>query len=438
MRGVSGPFCRHFRSDPATSTVHEVVITGLGIVCPIGIGADAVWASIAGRRSGVRAVPELVEAGAPISIAGDVADFDPKEFVKPRKSLKVMSRETQLGFAAAEMAWAHAQLDGSGVDPDRLGVTCGSNMFAPEVPELAAACHASDSGGGKFDFSRWGNEGLREVFPLWLLKYLPNMAPAHVSIAHDARGPSNSLVAGDTSGLLALIEAAGVVARGHADVMLAGGASSSFAWMDLMWHAGARLSRRVDEPARACRPFDADRDGMVGAEGAAMFVLETRAHAESRGVIPMAKIAGYGRRYEPATASYQPTGRGIEQAIQASLEMAGIKADDVGHVNAHGLSTELDDRIEAAAVRRTLGDVPVTAPKSFFGNIGAGAGAVELAVSLLGLERGLVPPTLNYETPDPKCPVNVVTELGSSRAPTALILNHRTTGQAVSLLVSTE
>jgi len=336
------------------------------------------------------------------------------------------------------MAWEHARLDDAQLDPDRLGVTCGSNMFCPELAELAAACHASDAGGGKFDFTRWGREGLREVFPLWLLKYLPNMAPAHVSIAHDARGPSNSIVAGDVSGLLALIEAADIVGRGHADVMLAGGISSSIGWMDLLWHGGARLSRRVEEPERACRPFDADRDGAVGAEGAAIFVMETRAHAQARGVKPIARLMGYGRRYEPATETYHPSGRSIEQAIEAALHMAGASAADLGHVNAHGLSTELDDRVEAQAIRRTLGDVPVTAPKSFFGNIGAGSGAVELAMSLLGLERGLVPPTLNYDTPDPKCPVNIVTELTPSRKPTALVLNHRTTGQAVALLVAAE
>lgn len=416
----------------------EVVVTGLGIVCPIGIGADAVWASIEAGRSGVRRVPEMLEAELPIPIAGDVADFDPKEFVKPRKSLKVMSRETQLGFTASEMAWLDAGLEGANVDPDRLGVTSGSNMFCPEMPELAAACHASDSGDGIFDFNRWGNTGLREVFPLWLLKYLPNMAPAHVSIAHDARGPSNSIVAGDVSGLLALIEAADVVARGHADVMLAGGASSTIGWMDLIWHAGARLSQRIDEPTRACRPFDADRDGMVGGEGAAMFVLETREHAEARGAEPLARIAGYGRRYEPATTSYRPTGQSIAQAIEAAVAMAGVAKESIGQVSAHGLSTELDDRIEAGAIRRTLDDVPVTALKSYMGNIGAACGAVELAITLLGLQRGKVAATLNYETPDPKCPVNVATELGAARSPLALLLNHRTTGQAVSLLVEAE
>jgi 3-oxoacyl-[acyl-carrier-protein] synthase II len=405
------------------------------MVAPIGVGGDAVWASILAGRSGVRAVPEYVEAGLPVFIAGDVADFDPKEFVKPRKSLKVMSRETQLGFAAAEMAWEHARLEGVDIDPDRLGVTLGSNMFCPEVPELAAACHASDSGGGRFDFTRWGKEGLREIPPLWLLKYLPNMVPAHIGIAHDARGPSNSIVAGDTSGLLAIIEAADVVARGHADVMLTGGTSSMIDWMDLLWHGGARLSHRVEEPERASRPFDAERDGIVGGEGAAVFVIETEQHALARGAKPIARILGFGRRHEPATESYQPTGRSIELAITAALEMAGASATDVGHLNAHGMSTDIDDRIEAQAIRKTLGNVPVTAPKSYFGNLGAASGAVELAISLLGLDRGVIPPSINYNTPDPECPVNVVTRTTPTRSKTVLALNHRTTGQAVALLL---
>lgn len=411
----------------------------MGIVCPLGVGAEAVWTSLQSGRSGVRVVPELADAGLPIPIAGDVADFDPKQYVKPRKSLKVMSRETQLGFTASEMAWAAARLDDAGVDPDRLGVTSGSNMFCPEVDELASAYHASDGGGGNFDFARWGREGLREIFPLWLLKYLPNMAPAHTSIVHDARGPSNSIVAGDTSGLLAVIEAADVVARGHADVMLAGGTSSTIGWMDLLWHAGARLSRRIAEPERACRPFDADRDGFVGGEGAAMFVLETRAHAAARGAPPLATVLGYGRRHEPAAiATYRPTGASIAAAIEAALRMGGLAASQVGHVNAHGLSTEIDDRVEAQAIRDTLGDVPVTAPKSWMGNSGAAAGAVELAVSLLGLQHGVIPPTLNYETPDPNCPVNVTTQFTPARSPVVLALSHKTTGQAVSLLLAAE
>jgi len=407
----------------------------MGIVSPIGVGADAVWASLVAGKSGVRHVPDLVAAEHPIPIAGEVVDFDAKEFVKPRKALKVMARETQLGFAAAEMAWAEAGLDDAKLDPDRLGVTCGSNMFCPELPELEPGCRACDAGGGRFDFNRWGSDGLREVQPLWLLKYLPNMLPAHISITHDARGPSNAIVAGETSGLLAIIEAAEAVARGHADVMITGGASSTIAMMDWMWHGGARLSRRIDEPHRASRPFDADRDGWVGAEGAAMFVLESRAHAEARGAQPIARIRGFGRRNQPTANDHASTGTAIRQAIAAALAMAGAEPADVGYVSAHGMSTELDDRVEAEAIRATLDDVPVTAPKSFFGNIGAAGGALELAVSLVGLQRDEIPPTLNYDTPDPKCPVNIVTEPTPVRTSSVMAISHRTTGQAVTLLV---
>lgn len=413
----------------------EVVITGLGIVCPIGVGSGAVGSALAAGRSGVRAVPELVEAGFPIPIAGDVADFEPKQYVKPRKALKVMSRESQLGFAAADLAYDQAQLGSSGVDPDRFGVTCGSNMFVPEIPELAAACHASDDGTGRFDFQKWGTEGLDEIIPLWLLKYLPNMTPCHIGIARDARGPSNSILAGETSGVLALIEAADVVARGHADVMIAGGVSSTICLMDMVWRNCARLSRRVDEPERASRPFDRDRDGYVGAEGAALFVVEKRSHAEARGVPPIARLLGSSRTNEAAADDYQPTGSAIRRSIEMALRSADISAADVGHVSAHGMSTPLDDRIEAQAIAELLGETPVTATKSFIGNIGAAGGAVELAISLIGLLHSAVPPTLNYESPDPDCPVNVVTETTPMANRLVLKLSHRTMGSAAAVVL---
>ncbi|MAT72330.1 MAG: 3-oxoacyl-ACP synthase [Planctomycetaceae bacterium] len=415
--------------------MREVVVTGLGLVTPIGVGAEAAWDAISAGRSGVRVVPELAEAGHPIPIAGTVVDFEPKQYVRPRKALKVMSRETQLGFSAAELAWEHAQLEGLEIEPERIGVLCGSNMFCPELGELAAASHACEDGAGQFDGDRWGDAAMSEMFPLWLLKYLPNMVPAHIGIAHDLRGPSNGIVAGDTSGLLAVIESADIVARGAADVMLAGGVSTMLGMMDVMWHAGARLSRRVDEPERAMRPFEAQRDGTVGAEGAAVLVLETREHALARGVEPLAVLRGYGRRCEPVADTHQPTGRGIEQAITAALQSADMQSADVGMVLAHGASTQVEDRAEAAGIAAALGDVPVTALKSYLGNIGAGAGAVELALGILAARAGVVPATLNYETPDPDCPVNVSAAERPARSASLVAVNHRMTGQAVALAV---
>lgn len=416
--------------------MHEVVITGIGIVCPLGVGRESVSAAVERCQSGVRTIPWLAESGFPVTFGGEVPDFDPKQYVKPRKSLKVMCREIQMAFTAAELAWADAALDDVQLDPERMGVVCGANLFRSELDELVNLYRVADNQ-GQFDFTRW-KEAMRELYPLWMLKYLPNMAACHIGIAHDARGPNNTIVEGDVSALLAIIEAADAVARGHAEVMLTGATSTMFSPIDLAWHAGARMSRNNEHPSEACRPFDARRDGSVWSEGATMFLLESKDHAQRRGAKPLASILGHGRRCENSSESKKPTGQAIRQAIEAALAMSHVPASEVGHVNAHGLGTVDDDAIEAQAIHRVLDSVPVTAPKSYFGNLGAASGAAELAISLLGLRNGVVPPTLNYKQPDPACPVNVVTQPTAARSPAVLALNHKITGQAVALMVSVE
>jgi 3-oxoacyl-[acyl-carrier-protein] synthase II len=420
----------HLESNP----VQDVLITGLGIACPLGIGCDDVWNAVENRESGVRAVPQMVEAAYPIPIAGKLADFEPKLYVKPRKSLKVMCRETQLAFTAAELTWVDAGLDQATVDPERLGVIVGTNIYQSDIADLTGAYLASCQT-GQFDLEQFGSVGMREMNPLWMLKYLPNMAACHIGIARDARGPINTIVHGDVSSLLAIIEAASVISRGQADVMLAGGASSMLSQVDLAWHGSANLSQNIANPAAACRPFDALRDGAVGGEGAAIFVLESRAHAEARQGRVLGKVLGYGRRYGISSNGQPPSGTAVRGAIEAALESSQLQPSEIGHVNAHGLSTVQDDALEAQAIHHTLGDVPVTAPKSFFGNLGAGSGAVELAVSLMGMQRGIVPPTLNYDQPDPNCPVNLVAAPQASRSPAFMTLNHKLTGQATALVV---
>ncbi len=416
--------------------MQEVVLTGIGLACPLGIGRDAVWSAIENRQSGVRVIERLAATNYPTPIGGEVLDFHPKQYVKPRKSLKVMNRETQLGFTAAELAWMDAQLDDAALDPERLGAVVGTNSFRSKIEDVTEVYQAIARNGEEV-LAGWG-EAMREMYPLWMLKYLPNMTCCHIGIAHDMRGPINTIVEGNVSSLMAIIEAADVIARGHADVMVAGGSGTMLSAVDLVWHGGAEMSPSVSNPAAACRPFEATRDGTTTGEGAAMFVLESRAHAERRGASVQGKILGYGRRCEPCADSQKPTGQAIRQAIEAALEIGQLNANEIGHVNANGLATINDDLIEARAIEQTLGDVPVTAPKSFFGNLGAAGGAVELAVSLLGLQHGVVPPTLNYEQPDPACPVNVVGETQPSRASTVLALNHKLTGQAVALVVSGE
>jgi len=414
---------------------HDIVITGVGAVCPIGIGKQAVWEALVQRRSGVQPLYLFNGADLPAPFGGAVAGFDPLRFIRPRKSLKVMSRDIQLAFAAAELACDDAQTRQKPIDPDRLGIVFGADMIACELAELVAAFRSCMTG-GRFDFSRWGETAMNEVCPLWLLKYLPNMPACHIGMSQDARGPNNSLTMGEVSGLAAMAEGIRVIERGHADAMIVGGSGSRL-------HAGAfirglnyELSRRSDDPTAASRPFDATRDGMVNGEGAAAFLIESRRHAEARGARILARVLGSAEAFEPNRNGTPRKGSGIRNAISRALRDARVDPREIGHVNAHGQSTRLDDEIEAQAIRETLGDVPVTAPKSFFGNLGAGTGAVEMVASLLAIERALIPPTLNYRTPDPKCPVSVVNSSGSPLGrPTALVLNHTPFGHAVALVL---
>jgi 3-oxoacyl-[acyl-carrier-protein] synthase II len=413
----------------------DIVITGLGVVSPIGIGTTAFWEALAAGSSGIRPVDLFDASSLKVRFGGQIPDFDPKHYVRPRKSLKVMSREIQLGFAAAELALADAGITPNSLDPDRFGVVFGNDMIYADLEDLEPAYRRSDRG-GEFDFQLWSEAIHEEVHPLWLLKHLPNMTASHVAIAHDARGPNNSIVLGDVSGLLAIAEAASVIRRGWADVMLAGGTGCRLHPTALVARGDALLSHRADDCAAACRPFDRDRDGMVNGEGAGTLVLESREHARRRGAPIRARLVASAVRCEPRARRDGLSGASLEQAIRAACQEAGLEPGGVGHVNAHGVSTIEMDRAEARAIQAELGRVPVTAPKSFFGHLGAGGGVVELVASILGLERGLVPPTLNYLSPDPDCPVNVVHgEPLAGRPATAVKVNLCSTGQAAAVVI---
>ena len=414
----------------------EVVITGVGIVSPIGIGRGPFWTSLCGRSSGIRRITAFDVAGSGFPFGGEIHDFDPKEFVKPRKSLKVMSREIQFGVVAAGLAMTDAGLAPGAADPERLGVVFGADMMHCDLDEVANA-YRRCTADGRFDSSLWGRCAMDEIYPLWMLKYLPNMPACHIAIAHDARGPNNSHSLGESSSLTAIAEAARIIERGAADVMIAGGASSRI--HPILWARSPLLpvSRRADDPAKVLRPFDAQRDGFVNGEGSGALILESRRHAEARGAQVLARVAGAGGSFEPPANGKPLAGDATRRAIRGALRTAGLAPRDLGHVNAHGLSTVADDRAEAGAIRELLGEVPVTAPKSYFGNLGAGTGAVEMAVSVLALEAGVVPVTLNYDQPDPECPINVVHRepLTDGRS-AALILNQSPMGQSVAVAIT--
>jgi 3-oxoacyl-[acyl-carrier-protein] synthase II len=414
----------------------EVVITGVGVASPIGIGRQAFWHSLREGRSGIRPFADGQAVQESLRFGGVVPDFDPKQYVTPRKSLKVMSRDIQLGFTAAQLACDDAGLVEGAVDPDRFGVVFGADMIYCDPTELTDAFR-SCLRDGAFDFAAWGQHALRQMYPLWLLKYLPNMPACHIAIARDARGPNNSLTLGDVSSLTALAEAVRVIERSLADVVISGGSGSRIHPMVLIFKQDDERSRRAHDPAAASRPFDADRDGLVYGEGAAALVLESRQSAEARGAKVLARVLGYANTFEPRVGTNPLEGLAIRSSIAGALRSAGLQPGDIGHVNAHGASTIRQDQLEAQAIRDLLGDVPVTAPKSYFGNLGAAGGAVELAASVLALEHQQIPPTLNYHRPDPLCPINVIhgqpAPLGP---PTVLALSQASTGQAAAVVLA--
>lgn len=413
----------------------EVVITGVGVVSPIGIGREAFWQSLTAGASGIRQFslfqpfPDI-----PFQIGAPLAEFDAKEYVQPRKSLKVMSVEIQAAYAAGSLAMKDAGLAKGVLDPNRFGVVLGSELLYGEVAEVTEAfrhCHVD----GVFHYDRWAEFSFKDLFPLWMLKYLPNMAACHIGIAHDARGPTNSIVEGQVSSLLAVAEGASAIERGIADVMLAGGSGSQLAPSAFAFRRHREMKWEGDPRAASC-PFDARRMGTVPGEGSGIVVLEAREHAERRGATILAHVAATASRYESPQKPGGLTGRAIRNSLQSVLEKGGLQPADIGHVNAQGESSQEKDRLEAQAIREVLGDVPVTAPKSYFGDLGAGSGAVELIASVLALVNRSVPPTLNYEVRDPACPIDVIhgSPLEGAK-PTAVVLNQADTGQASAVLL---
>ncbi len=413
----------------------EIVITGVGVVSPIGIGNELFWESLREGRSGVRRFDVFEGSDIPSPLGASVEDFDPKKYVRPRKSLKMMSRDIQLGVSAAELACQQAMLNTNPADPERLGIVFGADMIACQIDELHEA-FAACTKGGEFDFKLWGKEAMAHMFPLWMLKYLPNMPACHIGIAQDMRGPNNTLTLGEVSSLAAVAEAWQVIKRGQADVMVAGGTSSRIQPTVWAYRRAYHLSERLEDPQGACRPFDATRDGTVHGEGAGAFVLEDRDHAERRGANIIARILGCDSCFEIQPDAQTPTGEAIVRSIQGVLRKTGLSIDDIGYINADGLGTPLDDKIEAKAIHEAAGDVPVTGLKSFFGDLGAGTGAVEMAGSVLAFKEGLIPYTRNYQTPDPQCPVNVVRgQPAKMTKPYAMVTNHSRIVQAVSVVL---
>jgi 3-oxoacyl-[acyl-carrier-protein] synthase II len=423
----------------------RVVITGLGVVSPLGLSPDTYWEKLSKGQSGIRqAMPDAIAA--PGHVGGQIPDFNEdvtKEVMpkKQRKFVRVMCREIELGVVSALSAVTQSGLDLEAIDHERFGVDFGANlMFSPpEVLKDAAWAVSEDTPRGKkFIYDRWGGHGMNVLEPLWLLKYLPNMPACHIGIAVDARGPNNSLTLDDASGNLAVGEAARIIQRDRADVMIAGTTGTKLHAVKTM-HAALwkDLARGEGPPETWCRPFDARRTGQVVAEGACSVILETLQHAEARGATIYGEVLGMGSSCATARDGSADVTTAVVNAMTAALRDAALEPSTIGHVNAHGVSIRQTDVAEAAAIRRVFPDgVAVTGLKSYLGNSGAGAGVLELVGSVLALRNGLIPMTLNCEQPDPECSIDVVR--GRHR-PTdnKLFLNVNVTrvGQASALVV---
>ena len=411
----------------------DVVITGLGVVSPIGIGHQEFWDSLSTGASGVEVREAFKDTQWPFRIAAPVKEFSGKQFIKPRKAIKIMCSPIQFGCAAAAMAVQHANLEPGDVAADRVGTVFGTETFfadPTEVADVFQRCTVDKD----YQHDRWGEFAMREIQPLWMLKYLPNMAASHISIALDARGPSNSICQGEASGLLALIEAASLIKRGAADVVVAGGTGSKMAMTAMLYRGTQQLSNRIDEPEKASRPFDVDRDGMVVGEGSGALVLESAKHAKARGAPVLATLAGWARSFlNPNSDQF---GDALAANYQASINNASIQPQDIDCVNAHASGSLIYDQVEATAIKNVLADKPVVAHKGNFGNIGPGTSIVELIGGVLAKQNGLIPKSINCDQVDPKCPINVVdSNLAIEPSANLLKSSFSATGQIASIVI---
>ena len=422
-------------SDMASST-RRAVVTGLGVISPIGTGPAAFWQALEAGTSGIRTVQAFDASALPCHIAGEIPDFVAKNVIdkSARRSLNAMARTVQLGVVGCQFAMQDCGLTKGSITPERFGIEFASVMGATDIDDLATASTKASAGTGlPVNMAVWGREGLGDIPPLWMLKYLPNMPACHATIMFDIQGPSNTLIPNDAAGVLVLGEALRILRRGAADFLLVGGSESKVHPLSMArFNTFAPLTHADGPPEKAVRPFDRDRSGTCLGEGTAVFGFEELDHAKKRGAKVLAEVVGFA-----SGVDRDLSGTGLARVIRNALASAGIQPRDVDHVNAHGLGVRDADAFEARGIGAVFGrDVPVFAPLSRFGNLGAAAGAMELACSVLALHHGKLPGTLNHDNPDPACPVAVHT--GAPRPvtkPYAVKVSHTDLGQcAVAVL----
>ena len=382
----------------------RVVVTGLGAVTPVGLTVDDFWKGVLAGESGIEEIAAFDTTGFIVRIAGELKNFDPEEYLG-RREVRTMDRYAQLFYASTAQALTDAGIDYTD-DPDaalRAGVVIGGGIGGIiSVQESIEILLDPDRGG-------------RRMSPYTITQIIPNMGAGYVSIGFNLLGPVTCTVTACAASANAIGDAAELIRRGAADVMVAGGAEAPIREYAVAGFAQARaLSTRNDDPVGASRPFDADRDGFVMAEGSASLILEERDHALARRAHIYAEVLGYGMSSDAYHITLpKPGGTGAARAMTAAIEDAEIEPADIDYINAHGTSTPANDSTETAAIKLALGEeaarkVAISSTKSMTGHLLGGAGAVEAVACILAIRDGIVPPTINYTTPDPECDLDYV------------------------------
>ncbi len=410
-----------------TTEHSSILVTGIGVVAPNGIGPESFWESIIRGRSAAGPIKGLPVDDLQCRIGCQVIDFDPHEYISPKKARRI-DRTSQLATAAAMMAFEDAGLDFSRQDPKRIGL-----------------CEGTSLGGSEWLFRQYDiyqERGLQRVNPFTITAAFVGSASGEIAIHLGIRGPCLTVCTGSASGADAVVQAMNMLSLGEADVVLAGGAEAPFVLpIVALFNRVGVLTGRNDDPAGACRPFDADRDGFVLGEGAAFLVLEREEDALERNAPIRVRAAGFGRTCDAYHMNApDPEGIGASEAIQGALERSGLEADRIGYINAHGTATRLNDPMEAKAIRSSLGSwgeqVPVSSTKPVTGHLLGASGAVEAVAAVLAIQNQALPPNLNLSRPDPDCPLNLVSDPEAPDIAAALPNSYGFRGKNTSLIFS--
>ncbi|MDP2166733.1 MAG: beta-ketoacyl-ACP synthase II [Thermodesulfovibrionales bacterium] len=379
--------------------LRRVVVTGIGLVTPLAIGTEKSWACLLEGKSGVKRITQFDATDFPTKIAGEITGFEPADFIDA-KEIKKMDRFIHLALAASQMAMDDSGLKISGENAERVGVMVGAGMGGLPAIERYHSVYLE--------------KGPKRISPFFIPMLIINLASGQISIRFGAKGPNSAAVTACASGSHSIGDAFRLIQRGYADAMIAGGTESVITPMGIGgFNAMKALSTRNDEPEKASRPFDSERDGFVMGEGAGVLILEILESAQKRGAKIYAEISGYGMTSDAYhITSPSPDGDGAARCMKAALEDAGIRPEDVDYINAHGTSTRQGDELETNAIKRVFGGhakrLAISSTKSMTGHLLGASGGVEAGITVLSIHHGVVPPTINLDNPDPECDLDYI------------------------------